>query len=71
MNDLTNAQDAADACCGENAPNLSKLTELNVLEIRKDFLLNVAYNGKRSHELIIIVLQYMTQFCNPMAGISG
>ena len=53
MTDLEYAQKAADICSGVNAPNLSTLTEDNVLELRKQFLLNVAYNGKSSHKDII------------------
>jgi hypothetical protein len=56
------AQNAANNCCGENSPQMSAITSDNVLEVRKHFLLNVAYNGKRSHNDIIKVLEYMTQF---------
>lgn len=55
---------SAEMCCGENAPNLNLLTKDNVLEVRRNFLLNVAYNGKDSNKHIIIVLQYMQQFCD-------
>ena len=59
---LEDAQDCANFACGENAPDLAKMNADNVLEMRKHFLLNVAYNGKRSHAHIIDVLRYMTKF---------
>lgn len=57
------AQTSANRASGENAPRLALLSSDNVIEIRKDFLLNVAYNGKRTHQDIINVLEYMSQFC--------
>lgn len=61
---LKKAQKSAENCSGINAPNLEIMNTDNVLSMRKDFLLNVAYNGKSSHEDIITVLQYMSQFCS-------
>lgn len=55
------AQYSAIFCCGENAPELEKVTELNVIEVRGRFLANVAFNGPRSHHHIIRVLQWMSQ----------
>lgn len=57
------AQISANNCSGVNAPNLITLTHDNVIEMRKNFLLNVAYNGKKSHQDILNVLNYMTPFC--------
>lgn len=61
---LEQAQRSANNCSGENAPKLALLSSDNVVEIRKEFLLNVAYNGKRTHQDIINVLEYMSQYCN-------
>jgi len=60
---LEKAEWAAANCCGVNMPNLSRLNNDNVINVRREFLQNVAFNGKRSHEDIIIVLQYMSSFC--------
>lgn len=60
---IEQAEWAAANCCGANMPNLRTLTGDNVIEVRKEFLQNVAFNGKRSHEDIILVLQYMSPFC--------
>jgi hypothetical protein len=59
---LKSAQESADMCCGVNAPNLSELSIENVLQVRNDFLANVAFNGLSSHEDIIVVLNYMTRY---------
>lgn len=61
--ELKKAQKSAMNCSGVNAPNLEIMNTDNVISMRKDFLLNVAYNGKSSHKDIITVLQYMSQFC--------
>jgi hypothetical protein len=60
---LKEAQKSASICSGVNEPNLESLTPENVISIRKEFLLNVAYNGKSSHRHIIAVLEYMSQYC--------
>jgi hypothetical protein len=56
------AQRSADLCSGINAPVLSNITEENALSERNKFLSNVAYNGWGSHEHIISVLQWFSQF---------
>ena len=60
--DYNLAQASANNCCGVNAPELRNLSSDSVLEMRRQFLLNVAYNGKRSHQDIINVLEYMTPY---------
>ena len=62
MINLEQAQLSANKCSGENAPKLALLSYDNVIEIRKDFLLNAAYNGSRTHRDIINVLEYMDLF---------
>ena len=56
------AQMHADFCSGENAPNLSDVNADNWLQVRNRFLANVCHNGARSHESIILVLQWLSQF---------
>lgn len=63
MSRLETAQSAANRCSGENAPDLRNIVYDNVLQMRRDFLLNVAYNGKESHRDIITVLKFMTFYC--------
>ena len=68
LNEITittsEAQKAADICCGENAPKLRTITETNWLVQRNIFLQNVSYNGARSHTAIINVLIWFNQFNN-------
>ena len=59
---LEEAQQSAKVCSGENAPNLAILHSSNVVKMRNEFLMNVSYNGYKSHKDIIIVLKYMQQF---------
>ena len=63
MPNLNQAIIAASNCSGMNAPDLRIINEDNVIQMRKEFLENVAYNGKMTHEDIIIVLQYMSPYC--------
>ena len=63
MPNLNQAIIAASNCSGMNAPDLRIINEDNVIQMRKEFLENVAYNSKMTHEDIIIVLQYMSPYC--------
>jgi hypothetical protein len=56
------AIDSSIRCCGVNAPNLRTLTPENVVSIRNEFLSNVSFNSAKSHQDIINVLIYMTQY---------
>lgn len=63
MPNLNQAIIAASNCSGMNAPDLKNLTKDNVIQERNEFLKNVSYNSKMTHEDIIIVLQYMSPYC--------
>lgn len=56
------AQKSANFCSGENAPNLYTINADNWIHERNKFLSNVAYNGARSHNHIITVLVWFSQF---------
>lgn len=56
------AQKSALICSGENVPILKLVTKTNVIAIRNAFLSNVSFNGARSHQHIINVLEWMSQF---------
>lgn len=60
--DLSEAQKSAEICCGENAPKLDSLESGNVVSMRNAFLVNVSYNGSKSHLHIINVLNYMYKY---------
>ena len=65
MNDKLVVQDVREAlslCCGENAFDMDAVNEDNWLRYRKDFLMNVAFNGGRSHDAIMIVMYWFRQF---------
>lgn len=56
------AEKAYKLCCGLNTPNLYEINYLNWVKHRNDFLSNVAFNGKLSHDAIILVLIWFKQF---------
>jgi hypothetical protein len=65
MDDKIIRQDVEEAlslCCGENAFDMDAVNEDNWLRYRKDFLMNVAFNGGRSHDSIMVVLYWFRQF---------
>jgi hypothetical protein len=56
------AQKAYEICCGVNVPNLYGVNSINWVKRRNEFLSNVAFNGKHSHDCIILVLIWFKQF---------
>ena len=56
------AQEQAVICCGENTPCLYTVDPSNWIAVRNKFLGNVQYNGARSHQAIIDVLVWFSQF---------
>lgn len=61
---IEQAQQSAYMCCGENAPNLLIVTDVNWIQKRNDFLANVSHNGEASHFAIINVLEWFSKFAN-------
>jgi len=67
MDDKIIRQDVEDAlslCCGENAFALEDVNQDNWLSYRNRFLMNVAHNGYRSHDAIMIVLYWFKPFAD-------
>jgi hypothetical protein len=62
---ISDFQKCANRCCGENAPVLSEVNDLNWVTVRNQFLANVAFNGNRTHQDIIDVLVWFGQFNEP------
>lgn len=59
---IDDLEESLSICCGENRFRHYEVNADNWVRTRNEFLSNVSYNGARSHEHIIIVLQWFSQF---------